>query len=470
MKHFSGQRGPRSSNAARPSPSDTLRDSKPLLQSSKRAIIARNVNSDVIRYGLAMNTAAGHQRVVRTAAAPEQYLDEAPTSRPAAAQTPSPPAARQAASHSAARAKQQPSRQLVRVASHSIDVASDLSSSSESEQEVLQQHGSGLRQRKYNGQQGDSGTSAAATSAPSSSKQQRKQHVHRAPTTAAPAAATATAGGAPPTSTGRPHQQQQERSSRSRTTYMLSAVVCLVLLVASGSTLRAVSSWHKGTSTSSPSLAAAGILAGAAAELGGAAEGFTGGSWVSSLPGFGFWSPQARSQSPGAAAAARGGAAAAGRSMAGRPASQWLLVSATGFTSSLRSAAQQVLSYTGVSRAAVGRGTATSATPGAHSSSSSSSGGRHSSVTRAASTGAAATVPPGGSSISSGSSGGKASTAGSIKLYAVVDGSAPSPFVSHSPKGSKGLDWSADWGDVVKHMAQRLEWTDERFNLQVCRV
>jgi hypothetical protein len=29
------------------------------------------------------------------------------------------------------------------------------------------------------------------------------------------------------------------------------------------------------------------------------------------------------------------------------------------------------------------------------------------------------------------------------------------------------LDWSADWGDVLKHMAQRLEWTDERFNLQV---
>jgi hypothetical protein len=49
----------------------------------------------------------------------------------------------------------------------------------------------------------------------------------------------------------------------------------------------------------------------------------------------------------------------------------------------------------------------------------------------------------------------------------VVDAAARSPFVSHSPKGSTGLDWSADWGDVLKHMAQRLEWTDEQFNLQV---
>lgn len=53
-------------------------------------------------------------------------------------------------------------------------------------------------------------------------------------------------------------------------------------------------------------------------------------------------------------------------------------------------------------------------------------------------------------------------------MYAVVDGAAPSPFVSHSPKGSKGLDWSATWGEVVQHMAQRLAWADERFNLQVC--
>jgi hypothetical protein len=53
-------------------------------------------------------------------------------------------------------------------------------------------------------------------------------------------------------------------------------------------------------------------------------------------------------------------------------------------------------------------------------------------------------------------------------MYAVVDASAPSPFVSHSPKGSTGLDWSANWGQVVQHMAQRLAWADERFNLQVC--
>jgi hypothetical protein len=30
------------------------------------------------------------------------------------------------------------------------------------------------------------------------------------------------------------------------------------------------------------------------------------------------------------------------------------------------------------------------------------------------------------------------------------------------------LDWSANWGQVLQHMAQRLDWTDPRFSLQVC--
>jgi hypothetical protein len=95
------------------------------------------------------------------------------------------------------------------------------------------------------------------------------------------------------------------------------------------------------------------------------------------------------------------------------------------------------------------------------SSSSSSRGLRGSSVsTQAASTSTPSTAPLSSSSSSS-------SAAGSIKLYAVVDAAAASPFRSHSPQGSQGLDWSANWGQVLQHMAQRLDWTDPRFSLQV---
>jgi hypothetical protein len=96
-------------------------------------------------------------------------------------------------------------------------------------------------------------------------------------------------------------------------------------------------------------------------------------------------------------------------------------------------------------------------------------GSTSSTATRATSGGIAAAPPAGSSDGSSGSNGGSnAVVTGSIKLYAVVDAAAASPFRSHSPKGSKGLDWSANWGDVLQHMAQRLTWTDPRFNLQVC--
>jgi hypothetical protein len=55
-------------------------------------------------------------------------------------------------------------------------------------------------------------------------------------------------------------------------------------------------------------------------------------------------------------------------------------------------------------------------------------------------------------------------------MYAIVDTGAPSPFKAHSPQRAGGPDWSSTWGDVLQHMARRLAWTDERFDLQVRAV
>jgi len=449
MKHFAGSRTQQGAKTPRPTPSESFRHPHRSLQAPQNARRPATVTttSDVtVSDGLIDELAS--RCVVRPVT--QGY-----------------PAVLHAS-------PQPGNRQLTRLLSHSIDVSSDLSSSdseTDSKPERLSEpvaaavcdagaqaaaaggptEANALKRRK----------AKAASSVSAEAQQQqprpRRQQQKKRSASSQQLQAKPKAGAASTPRSTPPSSQQQSSSWRRHTGRAFSAVACLVLLAACGSTLRAVASWQRGVRSDQSTLDAA-----AAAAV------TTGSSWLSTAP------------------------AAASDS------SRWLH---QGFRGSLSNAARQVFAHIG-SAAAAGRNTAAFATSATRSGAMHSSGGgisswlsspstgatrstpghraptsQHQSFTpppagagsrhtaaHAASSGAAVTTGPPGSSGSSSSSVG---VAGSIKLYAVVEASAPSPFKAHSPKDTKGLDWSADWGEVLRHMTQRLSWTDERFDLQV---